>query len=301
MRKTALFAAGAMALLNACGGSPPPDAFPPHLDIPIPPDPPAQHVTANTGDTAGAKPTPPAGKPAPPPVESAPPADPRAIVAAPDRDEADKKLDAARHPAELLAFLGLAPGMRVAELGAGGGYTTELLARAVGPKGKVWAQNSAAVVKFAGKIWAERLTKPVLKKVVVRVDREFDAPLPADAKNLDAVVSVLFYHDTVWMNVNRDKMNKAVFAALKPGGEYVVVDHAAAEGHGTKDAKTLHRIEESAVTQEIEKAGFKRSGNADFLRNPSDAKDWNDAPGAAGDKRGTSDRFVLKFIKPQPG
>jgi predicted methyltransferase len=130
------------------------------------------------------------------------------------------------------------------------------------------------------------------------VDREFDAPLPADAKNLDAVVDVLFYHDTVWLGVDRDKMNKAVFDALKGGGEYVVVDHSAADGHGTDDAKTVHRIEEKTLVDEVEHAGFHKAGAAEFLRNPADTRDWNAAPNAAADRRGTSDRFVIKFIKP---
>jgi predicted methyltransferase len=267
-----------------------------HMDIPVPPDPPAPKVTAGEHVQAPVKSAP--AKPAPPVEPPAPPADAQAIVTAADRDDADKKLDAGRHPAEFLAFLGLAPGMRVAEIGAGTGYTSELLARAVAPKGKVWAQNSPGFLKFVGKPWAERLGKPAMKKVVVRVDREFDAPLPPDAKNLDAVVSVLIYHDTVWLGVNRDKMNKAIFAALKPGGEYVIVDHIAAEGHGSNDVKTLHRIEEPVVVQDLERAGFSRASNADFLRNPGDAHDWNDAPNAAAEKRGTSDRFVLKFVKP---
>lgn len=267
-----------------------------HMDIPVPPDPPAPHPPVVEHVQAPVK-----SAPAKPPVEPpAPPADTQAIVSAADRDDADKKLDAGRHPVEFLAFLGLAPGMRVAEVGAGTGYTSELLARAVAPKGKVWAQNSPGFLKFVGKLWGERLGKPLMKKVVVRVDREFDAPLPPDAKNLDAVVSVLIYHDTVWLGVNRDTMNKAVFAALKPGGEYVIVDHSAAEGHGSNDVKTLHRIEETAVVQDVERVGFLRAGNADFLRNPADARDWNDAPNAAAEKRGTSDRFVLKFVKPSP-
>jgi predicted methyltransferase len=267
-----------------------------HMDIPVPPDPPAPHATVVEHAPAPVKSAP--TKPVPPVEPPAPPADAQAIVSAADRDDADKKLDAGRHPAEFLAFLGLAPGMRVAEVGAGTGYTSELLARAVAPKGRVWAQNSPGFLKFVGKPWAERLGKPAMKKVVVRVDREFDAPLPPDAKNLDAVVSVLVYHDTVWLGVNRDKMNKAVFAALKPGGEYVIVDHNAAEGHGSNDVKTLHRIEEFVVVQDLERAGFRRASSADFLRNPGDAHDWNDAPNAAAEKRGTSDRFVLKFVKP---
>jgi predicted methyltransferase len=221
----------------------------------------------------------------------------QAIVDAPDRNEADKKLDAGRHPGELLAFLELKPTMRIAELGAGGGYTTELLARAVGAKGKVWGQNNAAILQFADKRWAERLAHPSMKNVA-RVDREFDAPLPPEAKNLDAVVSVLIYHDIVGMGVDREKMNKAVFDALKHGGEYVIVDHSASPGHGTADVKTLHRISELSVIHEVERAGFHHVSSADFLRNPADERDWSDSPPDAGDRRGTSDRFVLKFVKP---
>jgi len=295
MRTSALVFGSALVLLG-CGGATPQDVFPPHMDIPIPPDAPAPRAKAAEHAQPPSTPAPP--KPAPEPPAATP--DVPSIVGAADRDDADRKMDAGRHPAELLALLGLAPGMRVAEFGAGGGYTTELLARAVAPKGKVWAQNSPGMLKFFGKDWTQRLGKPAMKKVVVRVDREFNAPLPPEAKNLDAAVSVLFYHDTVWLGVDRDKMNKAVFAALKPGGEYVVVDHSAAEGHGVNDVKTLHRIEESVVEKEIEGAGFRLDQKADFLRSPGDPRDWNAAPNAAGDKRGTSDRFVLKFVKPLP-
>jgi predicted methyltransferase len=226
------------------------------------------------------------------------PAGPAAVVGAPDRSDADRALDAGRHPADMLAFFGIRPGMRVAELGAGGGYTTELLARAVGPTGRVYGQNPKLVLeRFAEKPWSERLAKPVNAQVV-RVDREFDDPLPPEAKDLDAVLIVLFYHDTVWLGADRARMNAAVFSVLKHGGIYGVIDHSARAGAGTSETKTLHRIEESAVVAEIEKAGFKLDGSADFLRNPSDARDWNDSPSAAGERRGTSDRFVLKFRKP---
>jgi predicted methyltransferase len=229
---------------------------------------------------------------------AAAPAGPAAVVAAPDRSDADRALDAGRHPAEMLAFFGIRPGMRVAELGAGGGYTSELLARMVGPKGRVYGQNPKFVLeRFAEKPWSERLAKPV-NAPIVRVDREFDDPLPPDAKNLDAVLIVLFYHDTVWLGADRARMNAAVFAALKSGGIYGVIDHSALAGTGTSVAKTLHRIEESVVVSEIEKAGFKLDATADFMRNPADARDWNDSPSAAAERRGTSDRFVLKFKKP---
>ncbi len=222
----------------------------------------------------------------------------RAAVAAPDRDPADRALDAGRRPVETLAFFGVAPGMRMAELGAGGGYTTELLARTVGAKGSVYGQNSPFILsRFAAKPWAERLAKPVMRNVVP-LEREFDDPFTADAHELDAVLIVLFYHDTVWLGVDRDRMNRAVFAALRPGGVYGVVDHAARAGAGVSEVQTLHRIEESVVRREVEAAGFRLDATAGFLRNPDDPRDWNASPRAAAERRGTSDRFVLRFVKP---
>ena len=222
----------------------------------------------------------------------------RAVVDAPDRDPEDKKLDAGRKPAELLAFAGIKPGMKVADLAAGGGYSTELLARAVGPTGVVYGQNSAMLLeKFAEKPWAARLAKPADKNVL-KVTRDFDDPLPPEAKDLDAVIFVLFYHDTFWMQTDRQKMNAAVFRALKPGGVYLIVDHSGRSGTGAKEVKTLHRIEESVVRSEVPRAGFKLTEDADFLRNADDKRDWSASPGDAAEKRGTSDRFVLKFVKP---
>lgn len=188
--------------------------------------------------------------------------------------------------------------MRVAELGAGGGYTTELLARAVAPGGVVYAQDSPFILaRFAEAPWTARLAKPVMRDVV-RLDRDFDDPFPAGLRDLDLVLNVLFYHDTVWMGVDRPRMNRAIFAALRPGGIYGIVDHSARPGTGTADVQTFHRIEEAVVRREIEAAGFTLAGEAAFLRNPGDARDWNDSPRAAGDRRGTSDRFVLAFVKP---
>lgn len=222
----------------------------------------------------------------------------RAIVGSPDRSSEDRMLDAGRHPDQLLAFIGARPGMRVAEIGSGFGYTTELLARAVAPTGVVYGQNTRFIrERFAEKPWTERLTKPVMKNVV-RVDREFDDPLPSDATNLDAVVNVLLYHDTVWMKTDRARMNRAIYGALKPGGVYVIVDHSGRPGTGTTETESLHRIEETVVRREIEAAGFRLVAAADFLRNAADTRDWNASPRSAGDKRGTSDRFVLKFAKP---
>jgi len=221
-----------------------------------------------------------------------------AVVTAADRSPEDRALDAGRKPVELLAFLGVQPGWRIADLGAGGGYTTELLKRSVGSEGIVYGQNSKKLLEmFLEKPWGTRLAKPVMKGVV-RLDRDFDDPFPDGLRPLDAVTMVLFYHDTVWLGVNRAAMNKAVFAALKPGGVFVIVDHSARPGDGIDVAGTFHRIEENVVKSEVQAAGFVLDGQADFLRNKDDTRDWNDSPRAAGERRGTSDRFVLRFRKP---
>jgi predicted methyltransferase len=112
------------------------------------------------------------------------------------------------------------------------------------------------------------------------------------------VVINLVYHDTVWLGIDRDKMNRAAFAALKSGGKYAVIDHSARPGTGLNDVQTLHRIDENTVRDEVQRAGFVLQGAGSFLRNPSDGRDWNDSPGAAGVRRGTSDRFALLFVKP---
>jgi len=168
----------------------------------------------------------------------------------------------------------------------------------VGSNGQMYGQNSKRLLEmFLEKPWSARLAKPVMKSVV-RLDRDFDDPFPADVTALDAVTMVLFYHDTVWLGVDRPAMNKAVFDALKPGGVFLIVDHSARAGDGIDVANTFHRIEEDVVKQEVQAAGFVLDGEADFLRNSQDTRDWNDSPRAAGDRRGTSDRFVLRFRKP---
>jgi predicted methyltransferase len=271
------------ALLAACG-----------------PAPEAQTPPAGSASPGATPSTSPSATPSAAPTAAAfpVPAAIQAVVDAADRSEADRKLDKGRHPGEMLAFFGIAPGMKVAELGAGGGYTAELLMRAVGPTGTVYGQNNKFFLeKFAEKPWSERLAKPVMKGAV-RVDREFDDPLPAEAKNLDAVFLVLLYHDTVWLKTDREKMNRAVFAALKPGGVFAIVDHSGRPGTGVSEAQSFHRIDEKVVREEAEKAGFKLVAEGAFLRNPADTRDWNDAPSAAADRRGTSDRFVLKLVKP---
>jgi len=242
--------------------------------------------------------TPAAAAPAPYTPAASVPAPIRDAIAAPDRTDADRALDAGRKPGEVLAFFHVAPGQRIGELFAGGGYTSELLARVVGPTGAVYSENTKELLdKFLRKPWTARMARPAMKPVV-SVERPIDDPFPPEAKDLDAVITILNYHDTVAMKADRAKMNAAVFAALKPGGVYGIVDHSAAPGSGVRDAPTLHRIDEDVVKQEVTAAGFKLDGESDVLRNPDDKRDWNGSPRAAGARRGTTDRFVLRFVKP---
>jgi predicted methyltransferase len=275
-------------------------------------------VAPTTPPVETAAPAAPEPAPAPPPAPPAPPPPPavviapytpaadvpepiRAAIAAPDRDDKDRALDAGRKPAEVLAFFKIAPGQKVGELFSGPGYTTEIIARVVGDSGKVYAQNTKAILeRFARAPLTERLAKPVMKNTVM-VEQETETPFPADAKNLDAVICILNYHDYVWQKVDRAKLNAAVFAALKPGGVYAIVDHSAVKGSGLSAVETLHRIDEDTVKQEISKAGFKLDAESDLLRNAEDPRDWNASPRAAAEKRGTSDRFTLRFIKPAKG
>jgi predicted methyltransferase len=222
-----------------------------------------------------------------------------ALVAAPDRPAEDRALDPGRRPAELLEFAQVRPGMRVAEIGAAGGYTTELLARAVGPRGTVYAQNTKTLALAVGPEWPRRLARPALARVVP-VERDFDDPLPPEARGLDLVVMNAIYHDTIWLRTDRARMNRAIFDALAPGGAFVVVDSSARPGASSPDddAYELHRVDEALVRRELEAAGFRLAGESPFLRNPRDPRDWNAAPNEAGERRGTSDRFALRFVKP---
>jgi predicted methyltransferase len=222
----------------------------------------------------------------------------KAAIAAPDRTDDDRALDAGRKPGEVLAFFRIAAGQKVGELFAGGGYSSELIARIIGDGGALYSQNSKEVLdRFARKPWSERAARPVMKHVVA-LERPIDDPFPATVRDLDAVITILNYHDAVWQKADRPKMNKAVLAALKPGGVYAIIDHSAAAGSGVRDVETLHRIDEEVVKQEVTAAGFKLDASSDVLRNPADSRDWNSSPRQAAERRGTSDRFVLRFVKP---
>jgi predicted methyltransferase len=224
-------------------------------------------------------------------LEPAP--DYRNVVVSADRTDADRVLDQRREPQKLLEFYGVRPGMRVLDVSAGRGYNSELLARVVGPKGRVYAQSSPKLMFPAVKAaMEERMKKPVMSNVAYVV-RDFEDPAPPEARELDLVTFNFNYHDTVWLGTDRARMNRAVFQALKRGGVYIVADHSARAGAGTGVAKSLHRIEESVVRQEVLAAGFRLAESGDFLRNPEDTREL---PVSKNTVR--NDEFVLKFVKP---
>jgi predicted methyltransferase len=176
-------------------------------------------------------------------------------------------------------------------MGAGGGYSTELLARAVGPGGTVYAQDSAALPDRVKERFDERAGKPAMKNVV-RVLRDYESPVPPGARDLDLITFFFAYHDTAFMSVDRARMNRRLFESLKPGGVLVVADHSAQTGAGVSAAKSLHRIEEAVLRREIEAAGFRLAAEGNFLRNPRDPRD-----AIVFRPKVPVDEFVLKFVK----
>ena len=214
-----------------------------------------------------------------------------AIVAAPDRADGDRQTDQRRDPVKLLAFTGVKNGMTVLDMGAGGGYSTELMARAVGPSGKVYGQDFETSPRAKERFDARMKTDAM--KNVVALARPFDDPLPPEQRDLDLVTYFFFYHDTAYLMVDRAEMNRKLLAALKPGGLMIVADHSAKPGDGINVARTLHRIEESVLRREVEPAGFKLVGEGDFLRHPEDTRDFS-----VNRPTGPVDEFVLKYQKP---
>jgi len=216
----------------------------------------------------------------------------QAAIAAPDRSDADRKTDERRHPELLLAFAGARPGMKVLDLGAGGGYSTEILARGVGARGMVYGQNSPQAMERIKTGFDDRFARFALKNVV-KVVREDADPAPPGVGPFDLVTIFFSYHDMPWLGVDRAVLTKHVYEAVKPGGAVIVADHAARAGDGVSVSKSLHRIEESVVIADFQAAGFRYAGHADFLRNPDDPRDK--PPFRPTIK---IDEFVLKFVKP---
>jgi predicted methyltransferase len=210
-----------------------------------------------------------------------------AILAAGDRSEADRQNDKRRDALKLLTFIGPKTGWQVLDMGAGAGYSTELMARAVGAGGKVWGQGDTASEKFEA-----RLKTPAMSNAAAQV-RPYNDPA-AGLPPLDLITFLFAYHDTTYMEVDRATMNKALFAALKPSGILVIADHSARPEDGANVGKLYHRIAEATLRAEVEAAGFKFVGDADFLRNPDDPRTTVVFRSPI-----KVDEFVLKFQKPK--
>lgn len=251
------------------------------------------------------------------------------IVASPDRSAADRTNDRRRKPEQLLVFIGPRPGMTALDLSAAGGYTTELLARAIGPSGAAYGQSRprpsqpptppaapegnshpsatpspppatpAAAPRPSPVALAERdkaLQSAGIKAApITALTRPFEDPVPPELATgrFDLVTLMFNYHDLGHLGIDRAAMNRAVFQALKPGGFYVIADHSGRPGTGISEAGTLHRIEEAFLRKEVEAAGFKLAAEGNFLRNPNDPRDKNTP-----DPPQPKDEFVLKFVKP---
>ncbi len=216
------------------------------------------------------------------------------------RPEADTRRDADRHPGLTLDFAGLKPGEQVAELAPGSGYFTRLLSAVVGKQGKVYAvvppRRPDAPADQPEP--ATRL-KPITDdghyaNVSVQVQNYRQLELP---RGLDLVWTSLNYHD--FHNVDGLKvvdLDKAVLRALKPGGVFIVIDHAAARGSGVRDTSTLHRIDPAFVRKEVTSVGFRLAAESDLLRNEADPHSGSVVDPAI---RGHTDQFILKFVKPK--
>ena len=208
-------------------------------------------------------------------------------ISSPVRTEGDRSADAKRKPLEFLQFSKVRPGMQVLDVAAGGGYTTQLLALVVGSKGKVWAQGPET-----SRVLQARLANHYQANIVP-VAQPFEDPVPDNAPKLDLITLIMNYHDIAYMPVDREKMNRRLFDALKPGGHLVVLDHSATPGSGVSVAKTLHRIDEKVVLDEELKAGFKLEQESNFMRNPADPRDK-----AFFNMTIPTDKFALRFVKP---
>lgn len=232
--------------------------------------------------------------PAPQPMA----ADYAAALADPARPAAERERDAARKPAELLAFAGVRPGQRIGDFIMGGGYLTRVLASAVGPQGHVYAFQPAEFIAFRAQYGEDQRSVDAAYANVDAVAGPAGAP--AFPANLDVIITVQNFHDLYLTQMpagSAARASAALFAALRPGGTLIVVDHSAADGSGTGPANTLHRIDQAAVIAELNAAGFILDGESDLYRNPVDARVANVFNP---DVRGRTDQFTLRFRKPGP-
>jgi predicted methyltransferase len=218
-------------------------------------------------------------------------------VANPQRSDADRQRDARDKPAAVMTFIGLRPGMKVADVISGGGYWSELMSYVVGPKGQVIAHTCGPYIKWNADERKTRFASGRLPNVVPLGQELVDLDLGTDS--LDLILMVMVYHDlyyksSIWTPPDRDDFFRRIRKALKPDGMLVIIDHAALPGTESLAAQGLHRIDEAFAKFDIERAGFILQGQSDVLRNRDDDRTTNVFDGGIA---GHTDRFVLRFVK----
>jgi len=219
-----------------------------------------------------------------------------AAVADTTRPAADRDRDAERKPADMLAFAGVKPGMVVIDILPGGGYFTRLFSDVVGPTGKVISYVPDEM--YAGRPKSlDAITAIAAEPGHKNVQPMHDPALaPGPANVVDVVWTSQNYHDLHNVpGLDLVAFNKALYASVRPGGVYIVLDHSAPAGSGVSDTDTLHRIDEAVVRKEVEAAGFVFDGESKVLANPADPRTVKVFDPSI---RGHTDQFVLRFRKP---
>ena len=211
---------------------------------------------------------------------------------------ADRKDDARRQVAEVMAFTGVKPGDKVVELDPGSGYWTRVFSRIVGPDGHVYTVWPNETAKFSAKSLAnwQGLVKDTYTNVSLLKQPAAQLSVPKHVDIVFTSQNYHDYHDPFMGPVDMQKFDKQVYDALKPGGVFIVIDHIAAAGSGTSDTNTLHRIDPAVVKQEVESAGFVFDGSSDALVNPKDPLDIKVFDPSI---RGHTSQFIYRFRKPR--
>jgi predicted methyltransferase len=235
-----------------------------------------------------------------PPLQAADiPSNIAAAVASPDRSAKDRERDAHDKPAELLAFAGVKPGMKVADVFGGGGYWSEIFSHAVGPSGSVTLVNNEGYANFAKDDIKARFAGDRLKAVKQLVGPTNNLGMGKD--QYDLIEIFMSYHDIYWVDekegwpkIDADNFIKQLHAALKPGGKLLIVDHAAKAGTGSSAAQDLHRIDEEFAKKDFTSHGFKLEKTWDGLRNSADDRTKQVFDPSI---RGKTDRFTQLYVK----
>ena len=227
------------------------------------------------------------------------PANIAAAVAAPERSAKDRERDARDKPAELLAFAGVKPGMKVADVFGGGGYWSEIFSHAVGPSGSVTLVNNEGYANFAKDDIKARFAGGRLKEVKQLVGPTNNLGLGKG--QYDLIEIFMSYHDIYWVDekegwpkIDADNFLKQLHDALKPGGKLLIVDHAAKAGTGSSAAQDLHRIDEEFAKKDFTSHGFKLEKTWDGLRNSADD---HSKPVFDDSIRFKTDRFTQLYVK----